>query len=284
MTRLIAAAISWLALSYTCASSAQTHSDDVRCKMLFDEGAAMLAAEQFPKMQRIAEDHLRICPGPRGAYLLGLAQANMVDAGLLENPAVREQTRLSALRHLRIAAQAGESLSAPWLFTAAEWIGNLRKRGRESVDLSEFDDPEIAPGVMLDTHPRRIPIPAAPPPQPQPTFPAGPVVLAVLGVAGATTGIVLGVGAADRRRETRRGAKEIIRLTEDLSDEDLSDLQSQIYDLQRSANTHQKWSNITLVAGGSSLVIAAIWYFLLPPQGKWRWAATPTGVQATVMF
>jgi hypothetical protein len=36
--------------------------------------------EQYPRMLRIANDRMHICPGPESAPLVGLAQANLVDS------------------------------------------------------------------------------------------------------------------------------------------------------------------------------------------------------------
>ena len=81
--------------------------EDTACTALFEQAAAQLAAEQYPRMLRIANDRMHLCPGPESALLVGLAQANMVDSLAVTDPAEREQYRQSALRNLRIAAAGG---------------------------------------------------------------------------------------------------------------------------------------------------------------------------------
>src|SRR5689334_12597238 len=91
----LAAALAPTVFEAATAKAAQ----DERCSALFEQGAAALAEEQYAKMQSIANDRMRLCPDPESAFLLGLAEANMVDNLVVTDPAEREQVRLSALRH-----------------------------------------------------------------------------------------------------------------------------------------------------------------------------------------
>src|SRR5689334_9308121 len=100
----LAAALAASVFEPATANAAQ----DERCSALFEQGAAALAEEQYAKMLGVANDRMRLCPDPESAFLLGLAEANMVDNLVVTDPAEREQLRLSALRHLRIAAAGGD--------------------------------------------------------------------------------------------------------------------------------------------------------------------------------
>ena len=257
--------------------------EDTACTALFEQAAAQLAAEQYPRMLRVANDRMQLCPGPDSALLVGLAQANMVDSLAVPDPAEREQYRQSALRNLRIAA-AGGTLKPMLQFTAHEWIVHLQALGggAPEVDPQGPDESwEVEDGAVAS---EPLEVPPAPPPQPQPVFPWGPVLTGVVGVAALTTGIVLGVSASDSRDEARSAANQLRSLADDLVPEALSDAVRRTRALNEAADSKAKWSTIFLVGGAVAAVTSIVWYVALPPKGKWRWAAVPSGMQGTVRF
>lgn len=256
---------------------------DERCAALFEQGASALAAEQYAKMLRIANDRMRLCPDPESAFLLGLAQANMVDSLVVTDPAEREQLRLSALRHLRIAA-AGGDLKPVLRFTVHDWIVHLQSLGPPDDGEIEASEPdlELTPSVPGTVEP--LEVPPAPPPQAQPVFPWGPVLTGAVGVAALTTGIVLGISASGSRDEARSAANQLREIASELDDEALSDAVRRTRALNDEADSEAKWSTVLLASGAVAAVTSIVWYVALPPKGKWRWAATPAGLQAAVRF
>jgi len=254
---------------------------DERCEALFEQGASALAAEQYAKMLGVANDRMRLCPDPESAFLLGLAQANMVDSLIVTDPAEREQLRLSALRHLRIAA-AGGDLKPVLRFTVHDWIVHLQSLGPAEDFASEAGEPELE--LVPDISVEPLEVPPAPPPQPQPVFPWGPIVTGAVSVAALTTGIVLGISASDARDEARSAANQLREIASELDDEAVSDAVRRTRALNEEANSKAKWSTVLLVGGGVAAVTSIVWYVALPPKGKWRWAATPAGLQTTVRF
>lgn len=260
---------------------------DERCAALFEQGAAALAAERYPKMMQIAEDRMRLCPDPESAFLLGLAQANIVDDLLVSDPAAREQLRLSALRNLRVAA-TGTSLKPVWLFTVHDWIVQLQRLG--PPDEASVQPDAAGSAAELDLQAVEVPdaplenVPPAPPPQPQPAFPWGPAVTGVLGAGALVTGIVLGVSASSDHDEAKRAAHELQLVSSELDPQALSDAVRRTRALNDEANSKGRWSTICLIGGGAAMATALVWYFALPPKGKWRWAALPSGMQASVRF
>jgi hypothetical protein len=256
--------------------------EDTACTALFEQAAAQLAAEQYPRMLRVANDRMQLCPGPQSALLVGLAQANMVDSLAVTDPAEREQYRQSALRNLRIAA-AGGTLKPMLQFTAHEWIVHLQALGGGAPEL----DPHGADDSWDDEEsvtPEPLEVPPAPPPQPQPVFPWGPVLTGAASVAALTTGIVLGVSASDSRDEARSAANQLRLVADDLDPEALSDAVRRTRALNDAADSKARWSTIFLVGGAIAAVTSIVWYVALPPKGKWRWAATPAGMHAAVRF
>lgn len=256
---------------------------DERCDALFEQGASALAAEQYARMLSVANDRMRLCPDPESAFLLGLAQANMVDSLMVTDPAEREQLRLSALRHLRIAA-AGGDLKPVLRFTVHDWIVHLQSLAPADDAEIETSEPdlELAPDTGEAVEP--LEVPPAPPPQPQPGFPWGPVLTGVVGAAALTTGIVLGISASDSRDEARSAGKQLREIASELDDEALSDAVRRTRALNESADRKATWSTVLLVGGAIAAVTSVAWYVALPPKGKWRWAATPAGLQTTVRF
>ena len=257
--------------------------EDTACTALFEQAAAQLAAEQYPRMLRVANDRMQLCPGPESALLVGLAQANMVDSLAVSDPAEREQYRQSALRNLRIGA-AGGTLKPMLQFTAHEWIVHLQALGggAPEVDPQRADESwEVEDGAVAS---EPLEVPPAPPPQPQPVFPWGPVLTGVVGVAALTTGIVLGVSASDSRDEARSAANQLRSVADELDRESLSDAVRRTRALNSEADTKARWSTIVLVGGAVAVVTSIVWYVALPPRGKWRWAAVPSGMQGTVRF
>jgi hypothetical protein len=276
----IVRAVALLVLLALCGSAA---AQDGRCDALFEQAAAELAAEQYARALRIASDRMRLCADPESAFLVGLAEANMVDGLLVGDPAQREQLRQSALRHLRLAA-AGGNLRPVWRFTVHDWIVHLQALGPAVQDgppefLQADDEFEEA---AADIEP--LDVPPAPPPQPQPAFPWGPVITGALGVGALTAGIVLAVSAGDSRDEARSAANQLREVAGELERDELSDAVRRTKALNDEANSKAKWSTIFLVGGAVAAVTSIVWYVALPPKGKWRWAATPAGLQTTVRF
>lgn len=264
------------------ASASRACAEDAACAALFEQAAAQLAAEQYPRMLRVANDRMRLCPDPESAFLVGLAQANMVDSLAVTDPAEREQYRRSALKNLRVAA-AGGTLQPMLDFTAHEWIVHLQALGAGAPEL----DPDAADeswDVEEAETPEPLEVPPAPPPQPQPVFPWGPVLTGAVGIAALTTGIVLGVSASDSRDEARSAANQLRLIADELEPDALSDAVRRTRALNDSADSKAKWSTIFLVGGAVAVVTSVVWYVALPPKGKWRWAATPAGMQTTVRF
>lgn len=258
--------------------------EDARCDALFEQGAAALAAEQYSKMLGIANDRKRLCPDPESAFLMGLAEANMVDGLVVSDPAQREQLRQSALRNLRIAA-AGGDLNPVWRFTVHDWIVHLQSLGPDAADVTE---PALFGGDFEleqdEAAVEPLEVPPAPPPQPQPVFPWGPVLTGAIGAAAITTGIVLAVSASDSRDEARSAAHQLREVASELDRSELSDAVHRTKSLNDQADTKAGWSTIFLVGGAVAAVTSIVWYVALPPKGKWRWAATPAGMQAAVRF
>ena len=271
-------------LGLLLAVTARASAEDERCAALFEQAASELAAERYASMLRTANDRMRLCPDPKSAFLVGLAQANMVDSLAVPHPAEREQMRLGALRNLRIAA-AGGGLKPMLEFTVHDWIVHLQALAPAGADVVPRDsdgafDAEQTPAGELQP----LDVPPAPPPQPQPAFPWGPVLTGAVGVAALTTGIVLGISASDSREEARAGANQLRAVASELDPDALSDAVRRTRALNDEANTKGRWSTICLVGGAVALVGAAVWYVALPPKGKWRWAALPAGMQAAVRF
>jgi hypothetical protein len=144
----------------------------------------------------------------------------MVDSFAVADPAQREQMRLSALRNLRTAA-AGGTLKPAFGFTAHDWIVHLQEiapagaqSGALPMPLGEepLDEEDALEGQEpYAQEPEPLDVPAAPPPQPQPVFPWGPVLSGIVGTAALTTGIVLSVAASDNHDEAGRAARQLRR-------------------------------------------------------------------------
>ena len=264
-------------------TTARGQEHDSRCDALFEEAARQLAAEQYSAMLGTAEDRQRVCPGPQSAFLIGLAQANLVDALAIVDPAEREMTRRSALRNLRVAA-AGAELKTVWQFTVHDWIVHLQSMGPEgSAPLApERDAYEAESADLQDLEP--LEVPPAPPPQPQPVFPWGPVLTGIVGLGGLTTGLILGIAASDDREKARSATQQLRLVADDLEPKQLSAAISRTRELNEDADSKADWSAVFLIGGAISLVGSIVWYVAVPPDGKWRWAASPTEVQATVRF
>jgi hypothetical protein len=263
--------------------AAQASAEDPACAALFEQAAAQLAAEQYARMLRIANDRMRLCPDPQSAFLVGLAQANMVDSLAVADPAEREQYRRNALRNLRVAT-AGGTLKPMLEFTAHDWIVHLRAIGPATAEPDEEDASEP---TALESGPAALEpldVPPAPPPQPQPAFPWGPVVTGIVGIAALTTGVVLAVSASGERDEAHAAASQLRSIAADLDPEALSDAVRRTQALNAEADSKAKWSTIFLVGGAVAAVTSIVWYVALPPKGKWRWAALPTGMQTSVRF
>ena len=146
------------------------------------------------------------------------------------------------------------------------------------MEAHEWDDEDTS------ATPEPLEVPPAPPPQPQPVFPWGPVLTGAVSVAALTTGIVLGVSASDSRDEARSAANQLRLLADDLDSEALSDAVRRTRALNEAADGKARWSTIFLVGGAVAAVTSIVWYVALPPRGKWRWAAAPTGLRAAVRF
>ena len=253
-----------------------------RCAQIFGSVVSNLAAEQYPTMLRVAEEHMRACPGPQSAFALGLAQANMVDRGLVDEAPRRAQMRRDALRNLRVVATQGERLPQSWLMTVSEWIVAL-----ESMVLPEpmAGKPQLlspAHGVGAST--LDVPIPRAPPPQPRPAFPWGPTALWGVGGGLAITGVVLAVMALDQKGAAQTAAAERRVRLESLTVAELNAYDWRIRRLDRNAGSLGSWATLSWVVGGAAAVGGTLWYFALPPEGAWRWSALPGGLSVTARF
>ena len=264
-------------------------SDDPRCRALFNKGARRLAAQQYLLMLRVARDRRLLCPDIRGAYLLGLAQANLVDKGIVNDPAERELMRRKALKNLRIAA-AGETadLRPEWALALHQWIVSLEELAPRNVavpidDEEREEGPEL-PDVVAEVQNTAAPRPRAPGPPPQPHFPAGPVLLGGLGAAAVITALVTGIEAASIQTQADDTAAALQQSAAQLSAEQAQQWVRRITEASDEADTLRTWSTGLWIAGGAALATGLGWYFLMPPEGKWRWAVAPPGVSAAVRF
>jgi hypothetical protein len=282
---LVTAGVLMASTAHADSDPAQTEHDG-RCDVLLQQAVAQLAAEQYPRMLKLAEDRMLLCTDPLSSFLVGLAQANMVDSLAVSDPAQREQTRRNALRHLRIAVAGEAALNPRWQYTAHEWIVHLQGLGGP-VPLEEpAADLEVYGPEFEDEDTELLEIPPAPPPQPQPVFPWGPLLTGTAGLAALTTGIVMGVTAEDKSDEARTAARQLLRAAEapDADKEQLAQWARQTRDLHDEATSQRVWANGLMLGGGVGLAIAGAWYWLIPPDGKWRWAVMPTGLRTTVRF
>lgn len=286
----VAAVVTWGA-PLPHARAQEAAAADVRCGALFEEAVGQLAAEQYPRMRKVAQDRMLLCPDPISSFLLGLSEANMVDGLLVGDRGQREQLRRSALRHLRVAAAGESTLEPEWQMTTHEWIVHLTELGGGVEDVEPpsaavdsalgFDGAYGGEETWGD-----LDIPPAPPPQPQPEFPWGPVVSLVVGTGALTTGIVLGVNAEAKSDEAKSAARRLHSLNDagTVSREQVAEWARETERLQGEAQSEGAWATGFIVGGAATLVVAGIWYWLLPPEGHWRWAAAPTGVRTTARF
>ena len=181
----------------------------------------------------------------------------------MTDPAEREQYRQIELKNLSIAA-AGGTLKPMLQFTAHEWIVHLQALGGGAPEIDPQgpdDDWEVEDSVTLEP----LEVPPAPPPQPQPVFPWGPVMTGTASVAALTTGIVLGVSASDSRDEARSAANQLRSIADDLDPEALSDAVRRTRALNDEADSKARWSTIFLVGGAVAAVTSVVWYVALPP-------------------
>ena len=272
------------------------------CRALFAQGAAQLASEDYERMLSTAQEHMKTCPGPKSALLLGLAEAHRVDAQLIADPPRRERARKRALYYLRVAATHGQALPSEWLLSIGEWIVSLQQRGPVATesDLGEvtLGEPVANPAAAKAVRGRPVgtlagpgpvgvevfEIPKAPAPRARPQFPWGPLVSMTLGGVGLTTAVVLAINANDRFAEVQ-AASEALRVHRDeLSEEGLQQRLGVVRDRRSEARDYARWATISAVGGGAALLTGLAWYWLLPPEGKWRWAVTPMGVSASARF
>jgi hypothetical protein len=297
-TRLLwALATSLLAMPVRASDPAgsEPQEPDPRCDALFREAVGQLSAEQYPRMLARAKERALLCPDPLSRFLLGLAKANIVDAQLLSDPAAREQLRRAALEDLRVAVAADDALIGPsWRLTAHEWIVHLQRLSPDGApefkaDSTGPDDHALESSEDWDSEgwdSEDEPIVPAPPPRPSPKFPVGPVLVGLVGLGSMVAGIPLAVSSAHKRDEVREGAGVLQELAKDPATDpmQLAAWAEQTRALNEEALWQQRWARGLLISGAACMAGAALWYWLLPPKGKWRWAATPTAVQTTVRF
>jgi len=242
---------------------------DARCDVLFEQAVSRLAAEQYPSMRKLAQDRMALCADPVSAFLLGLAEANIVDSLVVTDPAQREQLRRSALRHLRVAAAGGGSLEPRWEFTVHDWIVRLQELGG-SVDVEDDEHTgsfeEDAQEDLLEP----FDIPPAPAPQPRPVFPWGPLLVGLAGAGALTTGIVLRVQGGDETGEATKGAEQLLELQRagGADPEQLRRWAVEVQNLHEEGQSDRRWGNGLIIGGGAALLGALIWYWALPPRGS----------------
>lgn len=267
-----------LALALACPGLAQAQ-DDIykRCARLLEAAAGHLAAEQYPTMLKVAEERQRICPGPVSAFLVGLAQANMVDNLLISDPAERERMRLTALRNLKVAAAGGEALKLVWRFTAHDWIvhlqrlgppvGGRRREGGEQIDGGE------PPPVPLQT----------PPPPPRPRFPLGPVISGGAGIGALIVALVAWRSAVNKA-DTVDEAEQYIRDQRAMGKPVSENVIATATERNKQAATLRNWAIGLSISGGAAVLSGAVWYLLFPPHDGWRWAVSPGSIGLTARF
>ena len=260
---------------------------EARCRTLLEQAAGHLAAEQYPTMLKVAEDRQRVCPGPVSEFLVGLAEANMVDQLLVKDPAERERMRQDALRALKVASAGGHALRPMWRFTAHDWIVYLQRLGPGggggdgATRASRPPVPKPTDTSGSSASAKSLTRGAAPPPQ-RGEFPWGPVTATGVGVGLLTSSIVLYIASRNQAADANDRAKALdAEQREPLSSD--ADWRAVKRDLD-SAKTKFDWSIGLRWAGGLAVAGGVAWYLFLPPEGNWSWAATPTGLQLTGRF
>ena len=188
-----------------------------------------------------------------------------------------------------MAATQGELLPSEWLLSIGEWIVSLQQRGPvatldvvavPALSLGESRAVEVEGLQVVEP----VQVPRAPPPRAQPQFPWGPV--AALGVGGValTTSLVLAIGANDRFGDVQLASEELRIHQAELSKDDLERRQAVLHDRRTAARSYERWATLFAMGGGAALVTGAVWYWLVPPEGNWRWAVAPTGASLRARF
>lgn len=269
----------------------QPAAPEARCGALLEQAAGHLASEQYPTMLKVAEERQRLCPGPVSSFLVGLAQGNMVDNLLVQDPAERERMRQDALRNLQVAAAGGQALRPVWRFTAHDWIVHLQRMGPGQAAGSGGGVPggadefaQDAGGDALLEGGEGAPM-QLPPPPPEGVFPVGPLVVGGVGVSSLVAALVTGISAGDRRATVRNNERQIREAIDDGIDEARLDAaQEKTQRARDEAETLQDWSTGLLVIGGVGVAAALTWYFALPPSDGWEWSVAPGGLQVKGRF
>lgn len=251
---------------------------DPRCDVMFDQAITHMARQQYPTMYEVAEESTRICPGARSSFILGLSLANLFDAGLAKDPAEREQFRVRGIQALRRAAEGGSELSGAMRSKTHEWLVYLKDQG-PPVTEDEVEEP-ATPDLswIKDEQDTSIPL-RVPPPRPKASAPWGPVIVGGSGVVALGTAIATAIAAANNRA----AVDEALGRIDDPMDL-TPDVLNQLQDKEDTAKTFETVTTGLLIGGGAALTAAAIWYFVLPPDGGWQWAVSPGGLQVTARF
>lgn len=260
---------------------------DPRCPILFEQAVGQLAAEQYAQMLKLAEGRMLLCPEPVSAFVLGLAQANMVDSLAVRDPAERHQMRGRALHNLRVAAAGGAALRPEWQLTVHQWIVHLQRGDGGDLGAAAGMDAELL-GETEQLPWRRdqevLVVPPAPPPRPGPWFPWGPLLTGTAGLGALTWGLVLSATAGDEYKQARRVAAWLADAPPSVDDQTRAKLAGQARRMQDRARDDDAFAGWLLIGGGAAVVAAGIWYWLLPPEGKWRWAVGPGAIEVGGRF
>ena len=134
---------------------------------------------------------------------------------------------------------------------------------------------EESSGALLAEPPAQTVL-QLPPPVPRTEPPWGPVVLGGVSLLalGATLGFAL---AADGRVADGRQASRILLARESRAQD--AQAWAQLGDLRASASALETGAWASGVAAAVAAVAAVAWYWLLPPEGGWKWASGPTSVR-----
>jgi hypothetical protein len=230
------------------------------CDELMRRAAEELRREQYPTMLSVALERARACPGPNSSFLVGLAQANMLDRQLVpeaEQALVREQA---------IAALEDALASEKWRSTAEIWLRNLKEQ--PSVGASGARAPagsiELAPTRKLARHR------AAPPFEPD-RFPWGPVLLGSAGGLMLSAALVTGLMGHSRDAEIRRAAQACAGPACMFAPQERIELLR----LQDQISTFYAVTNVLLVVGGITTASSVVWYFLRPTPSEHEVSVLP---------
>jgi hypothetical protein len=237
----------------TVSPSITAAADTDRCAELLKQAASELSREQYPSMLTAAQERRQLCGGGDSEFLVGLAQANLLDkllVGAGEEPLVREQA-MTALH----AALDGD-MQPQWRQTAGIWLKYLESLPTSgAVPTPPSGSTEAEAAATAAVHHR-----AAAPFVPT-VFPWGPVIVGSVGVLTLTAALVTGVMGNARDEELHQVAKTCPAGN---CGSLPADQQRAIAHTQSSMETLYAATNVLLIVGAASVTTAVVWYLALP--------------------